>query len=174
MIPGRMSRLLKSISILVAALALTFALSACGEQKIEVARNDPDFRGAELFKQRCAGCHTFEAAGTTGSAANIRTRELTDGPNFDARPECVERVLYAIHNGGFSGAVMPANIVVGEDAQAVAEFVARFAGRDAQRPENYGDESNGFRCTSGALREATEDVQGDDAGNPVGSRDEEG
>jgi mono/diheme cytochrome c family protein len=148
MIPDRMSRLLKSITLLAAALVLTVALSACGEQKIEVARSSPDYSGAELFKQRCAGCHTFEAAGTFGSAANIRTRERTDGPNFDARPECVERVLYAIHNGGFSGAVMPANIVVGEDAQKVAEFVARYSGRGIGRPNGYGTEANGFRCTS--------------------------
>jgi mono/diheme cytochrome c family protein len=170
-----MSRLLKSITLLAAALSLTVALAACGEQRIEVARNDPDYRGAELFKQRCAGCHTFRAAGTFGSAANIRTRELTDGPDFDARPECVERVLYAIHNGGFSGAVMPANIVVGEEARQVAEFVARYAGEDAgQRPEGYGDESNGFRCTS-EVRSRTEDVQGDEDGNPVGDdSDQEG
>ena len=37
-------------------------------------------------------------------------------------------MLYAIRNGGFSGAIMPQNIVVGEDAQAVAEFVAKYSG----------------------------------------------
>ena len=40
-------------------------------------------------------------------------------------------MLYAIRNGGFSGAIMPQNIVVGEDAEAVAEFVAKYAGTDA-------------------------------------------
>lgn len=149
MIPDRMSRPVKSISLLAAALALVLAFAACGEQKIEVARSNPDYTGAELFKQRCAGCHTFGAAGTFGSAANIRTRERTDGPNFDTRSECVQRVLYAIHNGGFSGAVMPANIVVGEDAQKVAEFVAKYAGREAGgRPEGMGDAANGYQCTS--------------------------
>ena len=43
-----------------------------------------------------------------------RDRERTDGPNFNIRRECVEHVLYAIRNGGFSGAIMPQNIVVGE------------------------------------------------------------
>ena len=38
------------------------------------------------------------------------------------------RVLYAIENGGFSGAYMPQNIVVGQQARDVAEFVSRFAG----------------------------------------------
>jgi hypothetical protein len=40
-------------------------------------------------------------------------------------------VLYAIANGGFSGAYMPQNVVVGEDAIDVAKFVATFAGRQA-------------------------------------------
>jgi hypothetical protein len=38
-------------------------------------------------------------------------------------------VLFAIRNGGFSGAIMPANIVVGDDAQKVAEFLAAYAGK---------------------------------------------
>ena len=41
------------------------------------------------------------------------------------------RVLYAIVNGGFSGAYMPQNVVVGEQAREVANFVARYAGRQA-------------------------------------------
>ena len=43
-------------------------------------------------------------------------------------------MLYAIRNGGFSGAIMPQNIVVGEDAEAVAEFVAEYAGKSAKGP----------------------------------------
>jgi hypothetical protein len=37
--------------------------------------------------------------------------------------------LFAIRNGGFSGAIMPANIVVGRNAQLVAEFLDRYSGR---------------------------------------------
>ena len=40
-------------------------------------------------------------------------------------------MLYAIENGGFSGAYMPQNIVVGKQAREVAMFVARYAGRQA-------------------------------------------
>ena len=43
------------------------------------------------------------------------------------RVEQLAQVLYAIRNGGFSGAVMPENIVVGADAQAVAQFLAKYA-----------------------------------------------
>jgi hypothetical protein len=45
----------------------------------------------------------------------------------------VTRVLYAIENGGFSGAIMPQNIVVGQDAMEVAKFVATYAGRQAPK-----------------------------------------
>jgi mono/diheme cytochrome c family protein len=152
-----MTRLPKSITIIAAALLISMTLAACGEQKIQVSKkSDPTtYRAAELFKQRCAGCHTFRPAGTRGSAANIRTRERTDGPNFNVRHECLERVLYAIQNGGFSGAVMPANIVVGEDARLVAEFVAKYAGtaRGGPRPAGTGDAANGYRCI--ALNEDT-------------------
>ena len=35
--------------------------------------------------------------------------------------------LYAIRNGGFSSGPMPQNIVVGEEAEAVAEFLAKYS-----------------------------------------------
>jgi mono/diheme cytochrome c family protein len=151
MMRGRMPRR-TSLLLSLVALALTVPLAGCGEQEIQVAETSPAREGADLFKARCSGCHTFEAAGSRGSATDIATRERTDGPNFDVRRECVERVLYAIANGGFSGAIMPANIVVGDQAQAVAEFVAEYAGRDASgpRPAGTGSATNGYRCTSGS------------------------
>jgi mono/diheme cytochrome c family protein len=151
MILGRMSPRTKSILFAVIALALAIPFAACGEQKIQVASSNPAHSGAVLFQQRCAGCHTLSAAGTHGSAANIKTRERTDGPNFNVRAECVERVLYAIANGGFSGAIMPQNIAVGADAQKIAAFVAKYAGaKAASRPAGDGDAANGFHCTSTA------------------------
>ncbi len=157
MMRGRMSRPAKSILLPLLALALALPLAACGEQKIEVASTSPQHAGAELFQQRCAGCHTFAAAATQGSAANVRTRERTDGPNFNSRRECIERVLYAIENGGFSGAIMPQNIVVGEQARQVAEFVAHYAGADsdAPRPDGSGSAANGFHCTGTSAAGAT-------------------
>ncbi len=52
------------------------------------------------------------------------------GPNLNQRKETVGSVLYAIRNGGYSGAVMPQNILVGKEAEKVARFVARYAGTD--------------------------------------------
>jgi hypothetical protein len=43
-------------------------------------------------------------------------------------------VLYAIRNGGFSGAIMPQNLAVGGDAVDLAKFVSRYAGAKAKSP----------------------------------------
>jgi cytochrome c551 len=123
-----------AVSILAAA-----GLAACGEQKIELnAKRGDDAsieRGAVLFAERCSGCHTLSAAAAEGSATGIKYKERTDGPNFDQRREQVQQVLYAIRNGGFSGAIMPQNIVVGQEAEDVAEFVARYSGTKVSRPQ---------------------------------------
>jgi len=117
-------------------VATALALGACGSEGIEVAEDDPGYRGAVLFAERCSGCHSLDAAGADGSA----NRELRNqGPNLNERVESVDNVLYAIRNGGYSGALMPQNIVVGEDAQAVAEFVAEHAGQEIDRPVKPGD-----------------------------------
>jgi mono/diheme cytochrome c family protein len=120
------------------ALCASVALSACGSQEVnldaEDAQNARIKQGAELFQERCGTCHTLEAAGTEGSAVQVRDRERVDGPNFNQRPEQRDAILYAIRNGGFSGAIMPENIVVGQEAEAVADFLAKYAGRQAATP----------------------------------------
>jgi mono/diheme cytochrome c family protein len=131
-----MNRPLRVILLTMAAAGLAVAAAACGTQQISVPKSDPshaqDASAAHLFAERCAGCHTLSYAGTHGSAANPRTAEAINGPNFDVRCERpVARVLYAIENGGFSGAYMPQNVFVGRQAREVAEFVSRFAGRQA-------------------------------------------
>ncbi len=137
----RRRRVLAAALIVVAAGVVT----ACGSQGIKVDRADQANaqveRGARLFKERCGGCHTLAAAGTRGSATTIKNRERTDGPNFDQRKEKYDQVLYAIRNGGFSGAIMPQNVVVGKDASDVATFVSRYAGRQARNPPSPGNKT---------------------------------
>jgi mono/diheme cytochrome c family protein len=130
-----MSRLAKILALGTAAIAVAAITAACGTQRIAVPKSQAQLRnGAELFQQRCSGCHSLSYAAANGSAPNIRTAQATSGPNFNQRCERpVERVLYAIENGGFSGAYMPQNIVVGQDALDVAKFVATYAGRQAPK-----------------------------------------
>jgi mono/diheme cytochrome c family protein len=134
MISPSMSRPVKVLFISVAAVVTAALGTACGTEKISVPESSPNHAGAVLFSQRCSGCHTLSYAATHGSAANARSREIVNGPNFDQRCERpVDRVLYAIQNGGFSGAIMPQNIVVGQDARNVANFVATYSGRQAPK-----------------------------------------
>lgn len=118
--------------LLTPLAAAALALGACGTEGIELSDDDPDFRGAELFAERCSGCHTLSAAGTQGSA---NRSQRAQGPNFDQRKETYEDAIYAIANGGFSGAIMPQNIVVGDDAEAVARFLAAYSGTQVGDPD---------------------------------------
>jgi mono/diheme cytochrome c family protein len=123
----RLARRLLAIAVAAAALGA----GACGEQGIQLAKDDPNYEGAKIFEQSCSGCHSLEAAGTQGSAFDPNDREYVDGPNFDTRVEDVEQVLYAIRNGGFSSGPMPQDILVGEEAEKVAEFIAEYSGKES-------------------------------------------
>jgi mono/diheme cytochrome c family protein len=115
----------------VFALLAIAGLAACGKS-IQVPASQPRLHaGALLFNMRCSGCHTLDAAAASGSksAREVKGGERTNGPNFNQKREQKNDVLFAIRNGGFSGAIMPANVVVGDDAQKVAEFVAAYSGK---------------------------------------------
>jgi cytochrome c551 len=124
---------MRAAATTIAVLACAVLLGACGSQEIQLAKTSPYHKGAQLFLDHCAGCHTLAVVGAEGSATEISNRVKTNGPNFNIRKEDVEQVLYAIRNGGFSGAIMPENIVVGEDAQDVAEFLAKYSGLKAEK-----------------------------------------
>jgi mono/diheme cytochrome c family protein len=117
------------VAAVLAATALTFA--ACGEEGIQLAKDDPYYEGARLFDENCAGCHTLDVAGAKGSATKVHSRERKDGPNFNERKEDRESGLNASRNGGFSSSPMPQNLVTGEDAEKVADFVPKFSGSAA-------------------------------------------
>jgi mono/diheme cytochrome c family protein len=106
-----------------------WAISKEGEESAspeKVAASDEEAK--ELFQTNCGACHTLARGGTDGIV----------GPDLDdvlgvGDPETnQERVLNAIEDGfnsrGFQG-YMPAGIVQGEDAELVADFVARVAGQ---------------------------------------------
>jgi mono/diheme cytochrome c family protein len=70
----------------------------------------------QLFATKCGNCHTLKAAGTTG----------TIGPNLDEEKPPRSEVLAMMKEGPES---MPANLVSGKDAEAVASFVAANEGK---------------------------------------------
>lgn len=77
-------------------------------------------RGKELFLQTCSSCHDLDAANANG----------VTGPDLDEIGELTpERVLSAIREGGTGQNRMPAGLLDGENAEAVAAYVSRVAGR---------------------------------------------
>jgi len=132
--------------MIVAAAAV---LAACGTESVSVPGPGSDSEeGAQIFAANCAGCHTLTPAGTQGSG-NRALR--VQGPNLDQRAIDFNDALFAIHNGGASGAVMPQNIVTGEDAKKVAEFIDQYSGtqvEDSPRPSAAG--SSGATGSSGS------------------------
>jgi mono/diheme cytochrome c family protein len=117
-------------TVILCALLAAFAVGCGGE--IEVPEDEPKAHaGAVLFNERCSGCHSFNVANAYGSKppGALQGGERTNGPNFNSRKVSRDDALFAIRNGGFSGAIMPANIVVGEDAELVADFLAEYSGR---------------------------------------------
>jgi mono/diheme cytochrome c family protein len=134
MMPGRMSRrpLIAIAALSIAAAGAVGCGSEKGDQKqpgATITTVDAKYEtGAKLFVERCSGCHNLGVVGAEGGSLKVTDRERVDGPNFNVRVEDKDSVLYAIRNGGFSGAIMPQDIVVGKEAEQVAEFLAKYAG----------------------------------------------
>jgi mono/diheme cytochrome c family protein len=79
--------------------------------------------GRELFHQFCSACHTLAAAKAVAQV----------GPNLDTLRPTRELVLDAIKNGRARGnGAMARDLVIGEDAEDVAAFVAAAVGKKNQ------------------------------------------
>jgi mono/diheme cytochrome c family protein len=77
-------------------------------------------RGRTLFSEYCRLCHTLQAANSVASV----------GPNLDQLRPTKALVLDAIHNGRARGnGAMARDLVVGQDAEDVATFVATAVGK---------------------------------------------
>jgi mono/diheme cytochrome c family protein len=92
-----------------------------------------DKEARQLFGEKCALCHTLAAANAVGKV----------GPNLDMLRPPASLVLNTIINGCLPNpppgqtsqaclgqGVMPAGILAGRQAQEVANFVAKVAGRE--------------------------------------------
>jgi mono/diheme cytochrome c family protein len=77
-------------------------------------------KGKQLFRQTCATCHSLAAVNAHG----------VTGPNLDEIGEVTkQRVLSAIRIGGTGDKRMPAGLLTGANAAAVATYVSQVAGR---------------------------------------------
>jgi mono/diheme cytochrome c family protein len=87
--------------------------------------------GRELFGQRCANCHTLQAANAIAQV----------GPNLDQLRPNKALVLDAIENGRSRGnGQMAGGLYTGQDADDVASFVAKAVG-STEAPSGSAGES---------------------------------
>ncbi|MDQ3644308.1 MAG: cytochrome c [Actinomycetota bacterium] len=127
--PLPVSRARSVVLALAGSAMMAAAVAGCGG---ELDVKEEDRVAATLFNQNCSGCHTLKSANSYGSKpeGQLEGGERTNGPNFDQRKEERDDVLFAIRNGGFSGAIMPANIVVGDEAEMLADFLEKYSGSE--------------------------------------------
>ena len=126
--PSRRGRRTVAILVGIAVLALGViipALVIAAARTVDkapggVSLNAADERGRDVFAQRCATCHTLRAANAVGKV----------GPNLDQLRPPKALILDAIQKGRARGqGQMPAGLVDGRDAQDVANYVTKVAGR---------------------------------------------
>jgi mono/diheme cytochrome c family protein len=123
----------KGAFLLFAVVLLAFGIAVPIAASLGVAERDSipeanisklsaqEEKGRKLFSEYCRLCHTLEAAGSVA----------TVGPNLDQLRPNKKFVLSVIEEGRAKGnGAMAKDLVVGEDAEAVAAFVARAVGKD--------------------------------------------
>jgi cytochrome c6 len=110
-----------------ALLLVVTALMAAGCGTGGISRSGDRDAGKKLFLNKCAGCHTLADAGSHGN----------QGPNLDdafgpsRKQGFKEETIQQVVKQQIELAVppMPANLVEGADADAVAAYVASVAGQ---------------------------------------------
>jgi cytochrome c553 len=86
----------------------------------DVSLSSRDEQGKTLFRETCASCHNLDA---------VNARGVT-GPDLDEIGQVTKsRVLNAIRIGGTGDKRMPAGLLQGQDAEDVAGYVSKVAGR---------------------------------------------
>lgn len=127
----------------VAAVTIGLLAAGCGAvPHMTASAGDPQ-RGKPLFKTHCGSCHTLANAGTSGVI----------GPNLDTTFGIVRaqgfaestirdvvrgQIAYPETETATGTPGMPADIVTGQDAKDVADYVAQCAQLPAQDAADIG------------------------------------
>jgi mono/diheme cytochrome c family protein len=119
------------LSLLVLGVGVPFAVISAVEARDDIPEanvsnlTEAEQHGRELFAERCAQCHTLDAANAVAQV----------GPNLDQLRPPKELVLDAIAKGRSRGAgQMSPDIYTGQDAEDVASFVAKAVGQTDPPP----------------------------------------
>jgi mono/diheme cytochrome c family protein len=131
---SRGTRRLALINFLIALVVLGIGIPAAVIAAVDNRDSIPEANvsnltaaekeGRNLFGERCANCHTLKAANAVAQV----------GPNLDDLRPPKNLVLDAIHNGRARGnGNMAADLVEGQDAEDVADFVAKAVGQSGEK-----------------------------------------
>lgn len=119
------------VAVAAAGAALVVSLAAgCGPSTHTEAGEVS--RGKQLFNEKCASCHVLEAAGAKGTIGP-NLDEAFAGPKAEGFDESTIRdvvrgqIAYPVEQTPTGEPGMPANLVRGDDAAAVAAYVASVA-----------------------------------------------
>jgi len=126
-------------------------LAGCGTGGL-VRRGDAGV-GKQLFIQKCAGCHTLAAAGTSGTIGPNLDDAFAEARQEGYRTSAIEDIVagqirapgqYATRSGlGRLQQNMPANLVRGQQLADVAAFVAANAGLTGYTQQTAVTSTNG-------------------------------
>ncbi len=115
------------IGIPAAVMAKSNDRIPSGAGTYTLSSTESEREGRVIFRETCASCHTLSAANARGVYGPDLDTTLA-GTGADA-PAIAARVEGAIKTGGATGKQMPANLLSGEDAKLVAEYVGQVAGK---------------------------------------------
>ena len=85
--------------------------------------------GKHLFQSTCSACHTLKAVNARGVTGPNLDQIGLDTSTPKARADSEKRVRNALRIGGTGQRRMPANLLQGEEADAVAAYLTDVAGR---------------------------------------------
>ena len=138
--------LVGACAVLIAALAAT----GCGSGGL--TSGGDAVRGKELFtgEGQCGSCHTLADAGTKGVIGPnlddaFRQSRIDGLGDATIRAVVRDQISYPIESPNTGAPGMPADLVTGDDADAVAAYVASVAGL----PVRGGAEAGGGTTTGG-------------------------
>jgi mono/diheme cytochrome c family protein len=122
-------------AIVAGGAALVLVASGCGT--VGHVEQTSASGGKELFQKNCGSCHTLADAGTQGTIgpnldeafAYARSDEPDQGFRESTIRDVVRgQIAYPVEEPPTGGPGMPADLVTGDDADAVASYVASVAG----------------------------------------------
>jgi cbb3-type cytochrome c oxidase subunit III len=120
---------LRRLLAVSAALLSPFVLAACGAGGVSHAGASADIsRGKQLFSSKCGGCHALKDASARGNIGPNLDAAFGPGRSEGFRSSTIREIVRDQIAYPSRGSGMPANLVTGDDRDAVAAYVAQCAG----------------------------------------------